>query len=128
MKTILLTTLLIICYTLAVFAQSPSPVHAHIGFLKSKKVTPGTYSLSDSLNTNGKLNVPFSTRNFIFHDLKDKEVKIGQLATGNDKVQTGMPVWKPKGSFPMPVYRPDTTIRFTLLIKEYKKLPQNGVK
>lgn len=119
MRTILLTAVLIMGYALTVFAQQPSMFFPENRFMKFKIGKPGIAFFKDSLN-NGKLNVPFSTKNLHFYNPKDKELRIGRLADGNMMVQGGMPIFKPEGSFPMPVYKPDSTIRFTMQIKEYK--------
>jgi hypothetical protein len=109
-------------YILTVFAQAPSSLVPDARFKKFKIGQPDNFLLKDSLNK-GKLNVPFSTKNLPFYNAKDKELRIGRPADENLMVDKGMPIFKPEGFFPMPVYKPDTTIRFTLQIKEYKSIP-----
>lgn len=121
MKTILLAAVLIIGYTMTVYAQSPAFADPDSGTGKLKLGKPGISALNDSL-TKGKLDVPFSTNNLYFQDPKDKEVKMGMPAAGNYRTQGGMPVYKPRGSFSMPVVKPDSSIHFFMKIKEYKKL------
>lgn len=122
MKTILLAAILIIGYTMTVFAQPQSFADPDSGTRKLKLGKPGIAGINDLL-TKGKLDVPFSTNNLHFQDSKDKEVKMGKAAEGNYMAQGGMPVYKPRGSFSMPVVKPDSSIHFFMQIKEYKKLP-----
>lgn len=119
MRTALLTFVLITGYILTVFAQAPSSLLPDDSFRKFKIGQHGNALFKDSLNK-GKLNVPFSTKNLHFYNPKDKELRIGRPADENLMVDKGMPIFKPEGSFPMPVYKPDSTIRFTLQIKKYK--------
>lgn len=121
MRTIFLTFVLIIGYTLTVFAQQPSSFFPENRNMKFKIGKPATLSFTDSLNR-GKLNVPFSTKNLQFYNPKEKEVRIGRPADGNLMVQGGMPILKPEGYFPMPIYKPDSTIRFTMQIKKYQRI------
>lgn len=127
MRILLLTTVLIIGFVLAVSAQSQSSAGQDTGSRKFKIGRPGISSLRDSLN-NRKLNVPFSTKNLYFQDPKDKEMKLGKPTEGKYLAQRGMPIYKPQGSYSMPVYKPDSTIKFFMQIKKVKKLPLNDFK
>lgn len=122
MKTFLVAFVLTIGYSLTCFAQLPSGIFADNRFQKFKIGKPGIAYITDSL-TKGKLDIPFNTKNRLLNDPKEKEMKIDKLAENNLMVQGGMPILKPEGSFPMPVYLPDSTINFTMRIKEYKGIP-----
>ena len=107
------------CATLA-FSQSSQPMQGD-PIRKFKPGKHGSLSINNPLNKE-KLDVPFNTRTPLW---KDKEVKKGAAAGKNLMAQKGMPIIKPQGSFPMPVYKPDSTIRFTMQIKEYKRISPN---
>lgn len=121
MKALFLITVCIIAFSAALFSQPSHPMQRDT-LMKFKQGKPGPLSLINPFNK-GKLNVPFSTNNRLFNDPKDKEMKIGKPAPDNLMVQGGIPIIKPEGSFPMPIYKPDSTIYFTMPIKEYKRIP-----
>jgi hypothetical protein len=108
-----------IAFTLCAFAQSGYQLQDKAS-LKFKKSIPGLSFFKDSLNKE-KLNVPFSTHNL--KNAKDKTFKMGKPEDQKLMVQGGMPILKPESSFPMPVYKPDSTIQFFMQIKEYKRIP-----
>ncbi|MGE5427386.1 MAG: hypothetical protein ACM3O8_05780 [Methylococcaceae bacterium] len=121
MRTLFLIIAWIIACNMAAFSQSSHPVQWDTS-MKFKIDKPGIFPFINPLNK-GKLEVPFNTQTPLFNVSKGKEMKKGRPAEDHFMVQGGMPILKPKGSFPMPVYQPDSTIRFTLQIKEYKRLP-----
>lgn len=127
MRVVFFTVVMVVCSVLTVFTQSPSSVLPHNEFMKFKMGKPGISNFSDTLYI-GKLNVPFSTKNLNFNDSKYKELKMGKPPKGNYTTQRGMPIYKSLESFPMPVYKPDSTIKFFMQIKEYKKFPSNGIR
>ena len=72
----------------------------------------------------GHLNNPFNDNNFSFPDfsIKDRSFHQNQKGRLNSSGSFDhMPCIKPQGYFYMPVYKPDSTIRFSLLIKKYEK-------
>ena len=70
------------------------------------------HPFSGSLNHKYLLFPGFSERNFF-----NKQIPIDNLVEmqSYDK----MPCFKPSGNFPMPVAKPDSTIRYSILIKRY---------
>lgn len=121
MRALNLIAVCIIACSTALFSQNSQPVQRDT-LMNYKQGKSGTLSLINPLNK-GKLDVPFNTNNRLSHDPKNKQLKIGKPAMDNLVVQGGMPIIKPEGSFPMPVYKPDSTIHFTMRIKEYKGNP-----
>lgn len=121
MRTVLLVFVMITGYSLVSFAQLQLPVHLNDGVMKVKSGQPGLFFFKDSLNK-GKLDVPFNTSNRLLNDSKEKEMKICKPAENYLMVQGGMPILKSQGSFPMPIYKPDSTVNFTIRIKEYKMI------
>lgn len=70
----------------------------------------------------GSLNNPLSGKNFIYPKFPEKNRSFSQSQTNgvsSSRFFGKMPCLKPQGNFPMPVYQPDSTIRFSLLIKKY---------
>lgn len=115
MRTLFLIVICIIACSATLFSQTSQPLQRDT-LMKYKQGESGTLSLINPLNK-GKLDVPFSTNNRLPNGPKDKQMKIGKPAQDNLVVQGGMPIIKPQSSFPMPVYKPDSTIRFTMQIK-----------
>lgn len=121
MKTVLLTSILTIIFTLTILAQSQPSVLTNSGTGKFTLGKPFMGSMSDSL-IKEKLKVRFPDKNLYFQDSKDKELQLGKPMGKNLMVQRGMPIYKPRESFSMPVYKPDSTIRFTMQIKKVERL------
>lgn len=70
----------------------------------------------------GKINDPF--RNSPSPEFSTGQRSFSQNQKGNSyhpESIDAMPCIKPQGNFPMPVYQPDSTIRFSLLIKKIGK-------
>lgn len=70
----------------------------------------------------GSLNNPLKDKNFLYPKFSEKNRSFNQTQTGrsgSSRFFGNMPCLKPQGNFPMPVYKPDSTIRFSLLIKKY---------
>lgn len=118
MRTFLLTAVLLMGYILTAGAQTDSTI---LTDPRSMKFKPGPFFLNNPMNK-GKLDVPFNTRNRLLTYSKGKAIQIGKPAQDKLMVQGGMPIFKPEGSFPMPIYKPDSTIHFTMRIKEYKRM------
>ena len=128
MRKILLLAVLIAGYYLPVFSQPGNrPQHYRL----QTDTTLNYLALKNNLPT-PKLVNPFDTRWFfnnyrndkkLFHPgLTDLNSKPGQHPIANvNKPSTfdNMPCVVPQGYFPMPMAEPDTTVRYTLLIKKY---------
>lgn len=128
MRKILLLTILIIGYNLPTFSQFDSQLQNNRFQIdttfKSLSLNNGTKSfrLSDSMNSKKMFNDTLRNKRFLPLKLTDKNVSFGQNL--NEIVKTpqtfdNMPCLKPEGYFPMPVYKPDSTVKYTLLIKKY---------
>lgn len=128
MRKILLLTILIIGYNLPTFSQFDSRLQNNRFQIdttfKTLSLNNGTKSfrLSDSMDIKKMFNDTLRDKRFLPLKLTDKNVSFGQNL--NEIVKTpqtfdNMPCLKPEGYFPMPVYKPDSTVKYTLLIKKY---------
>lgn len=127
MRALFLIAVWIIISPIAAMAQSHFQIQ-HEPLRQFKKITPHSFILNDSINVKGKLNVPFDSKKLPNPEFKDKEFSLGQQAKGKLRNPATMPVLKPQGRYYMPVYKPDTTIQFTLLIKDYPRLQNKEAK
>jgi hypothetical protein len=123
MKKILLFTVLIIGYCLPAFSQSGSQLYIDTTSVKFG-IFNGTKTLghSDTIDFKQLLNNREQYKYKLSPKLADKDVRFGRLSKGIIKApdnSDNMPVVYPHGSFPMPVYKPDSTVRYTMLIKKY---------
>jgi hypothetical protein len=124
MRKILLLTVLIIGYYLPTFSQFNSrfkfdSTFNNFSFSNSTK----TFRHVDSIDFKGLLNKSTNDNGFLFPKLVDKNMTFGRDSVGifnTQKTFDNMPCLKPQGFFPMPIYKPDSTVRYTLLIKKYK--------
>ena len=127
MKKFLLLVFLIIGYHLPTFSQSKSQLQIDSTVVKfGFNNSPKTLRHADSIDFKRFLNIPPIHKYQLDPKLADKDVHFGQLY--NAKIQTShscdnMPIIHPHGYFPMPVYKPDSTINYTLLIKKIAKNP-----
>lgn len=126
MRKILLLTVLIIGYYLPTFSQSNSLLQidttsVKFGFFNNTK----TLGHFDPIDFKQLLNNPEHHKYLLNPKFTDKDVHFGQLSNGKIKAPQSfdnMPCLYPQGSFPMPIYKPDSTVRYTLLIKKHKLL------
>ena len=123
MKTIILIAILICLTILSAFSQRRSG-GLHDPIIGNKQVSPDlllsgidslqqiTFISMDSISYNFALpHVKHFKKSFPF----DSNNLFGRL---NESYTTeNMPCYKPKGNFKMPVYYPDSTMNYTLLIK-----------
>jgi hypothetical protein len=128
MRKILLMTVLIVGYYLPTFSQldyRPQNNRLLIDTtfsnlsLKNNLKTP---NLVISFDSNWLFNNTRNNKKLIYPKLTDKNSKLVQdPITIFNMPQTfdNMPCVKPQGYFPMPIVEPDTTVRYTLLIKKY---------
>ena len=124
MRKILLLTVLIIGYYLPSFSQFNGrlkfdPTFKNYSFGNGTK----TFRHIDSIDIKGLLSKPTNDKDFLFLKPADKNLTfrrgpIGILET--QKSIDNMPCLKPQGFFPMPIYKPDSTIKYTLLIMRIK--------
>jgi hypothetical protein len=85
--------------------------------LTNKLKTP---SLFENKNMGWLFNDLIHYRNYLYPQLSDKKLNIDHdLFTINELTQTidNMPCVKPQGFSPMPIFEPDSTVRYTLLIR-----------
>jgi hypothetical protein len=76
---------------------------------------------NDSIDYKGFLKKPANESYFPDYKLNDKNIQVGQLRTLHLETPyyfDNMPCLKPQGPFNMPVYKPDTSVNFTLLVKK----------
>lgn len=118
-----LLAVLLIGYYLPVFSQTNSHLQidtatVKFGFLNSTKI-PGHFNAIDYKQL---LNNPEHLKYLPGKKFADKEVHFGKLSNSKIKVPhmfDNMPCHYPQGSFPMLVYKPDSTVNYTMLIKKY---------
>ena len=124
MRKILLLTVLIIGYYLPSFSQFNSRLKfdstfKNFSFGNSTK----TFRHVDSFDFKGLLNKPANDKYFLFPKQADKNLTFGRDPIGIFETQKSfdnMPCLKPQGFFPMPIIKPDSTVRYTLLIMKIK--------
>jgi hypothetical protein len=124
MRKIVLLTFLIIGYYLPTFSQFNSRLKfdstfKYFSFGNSTK----TFRHVDSIDFEGLLHKPTNNKDFLFPKLADKNLTFVRDSVGFFETQksfSNMPCLKPQGYFPMPIYKPDSTVRYTMLIKKYK--------
>jgi hypothetical protein len=128
MRKILLLTVLIIGNYLPTFSQldnrsQNNRLQVDTTFsnlsLKNNLKTPKLVNPFDSgwFSNNSRNNIKL-----IYPGLTDINSKSGQDQIANfNKPSTydNMPCVKPQGFYPMPIVKPDSTVRYTLLIKKY---------
>ena len=121
-KLILLTSFIILLLT-PVFSQTVGHFKIDTTFRNRSIFSfQKPFNLSDTIHFNhpfsGALNHKyllcpgFSERNSF-----NKQIPIDNLV--EMQLYDKMPCFKPSGNFPMPVAKPDSTIRYSLLIKRY---------
>lgn len=128
MRKILLLTVLIVGYYLPTFSQLYNRPH---NYQLQIDTTFRNLSLINNLKTPNLVN-PFDTNRLFNNSTYNKKLMYPALPGLNPKSgqdltaifqmpQTfdNMPCVVPQGYFPMPIVEPDTTIRYTLLIKKY---------
>lgn len=128
MRKILLLTVLIIGYYLPTFSQPGNQ-------LQNNRLLPVTPFSDLSLKNNVKspeLVISYDT-NWIFNHSRNNNKTIYPGLTGKNQravqdpmaifqkppASDNMPCAVPQGYFPMPVAKPDSTVRYSLLIKKY---------
>jgi len=123
MKKALVLAIVIIGYQLPTFSQSNSQLQldtarVKIGYNNNTKI----FGHLDTLDYKQFLNQSEPHTYLLKPKMADKNVHIGQLSKG--KIITphaidNMPCLDPQGSFPMKIYKPDSTFNYTLLIKKH---------
>lgn len=128
MRKILLLTVLIVGYYLPTFSQLDNrPQNNRLRIdttfsnlsLKNNLKTP---NLVISFDSNWLFNNSRNNKKFIYPKLTDKNSKLVQDPIEIFQMpQTfdNMPCVKPQGFFPMLIVKPDSTVRYSLLIKKY---------
>lgn len=123
MKKILLMTVLVIGYYLPTFSQLKSKLQFDTRLKNFSFNDTNTFGHIDFNDFNGLLNGHKDERDFLFpNKLAYKNLHFGQNSSGIVKTPqplANMPCIKPNGLFPMPIYKPDSSINYTLLIKKY---------
>jgi len=128
MRKILLLTILIIGYNLPTFSQFDSRLQNNRFQIDTTVTTRSfnngikSFSLSDSMDTKKMFNDASKDKRFLSLKLTDKSSNFGQDMKEIIKTpQTfdNMPCLKPGGYFPMLSYKPDSTVKYTMLIKRY---------
>ena len=122
MSKILLFAVLIIGYHLPTFSQPKNQLQIDSTVVKfGFNNNPKTLRHADSIDFKQFLNNPPIHKYLLDPKLANKDVHFGQLS--NAKIQTphpcdNMPIIHPQGSFAMRIYKPDSTVNYTLLIKK----------
>ena len=128
MRKILLLTVLIVGYYLPTFSQLDSRLQNNRLqidttfsnlLLKNNIKTP---NLDNSIAFKWLFNNSLNNKKLIYPKMADKNLKLGQAPIAIIKTQPtfdNMPCVKLPGIFPMTIVKPDSTVRYTLLIKKY---------
>jgi hypothetical protein len=128
MRKILLLTVLIVGYYLPTFSQLYNRPH---NYQLQIDTTFSNLSLKNNLKTPNLVN-PFDTNWFFNNSTYNKKLIYPGLPginsnSGQDPIAIfqmpstfdNMPCVKPQGFFPMLIVKPDSTVRYSLLIKKY---------
>jgi len=73
---------------------------------------------SDSMDIKRMFDDTLRDKRFLSLKLTDKNLSFGQ-DVNTPQTFDNMPCLKPKGYFPVPFYKPDSTVKYTLLIKKH---------
>lgn len=122
-KILFLTLLIIGCY-FTTFSQTNGQLQndtlsVKFGIFNSNK----TLGHFDTIDFKKLLNNPEHYKYLQVPKLADKDMHFGQLSNGKIRAPhslDNMPCIVPQGTYPMPIYKPDSTVRYTLLIKKLK--------
>jgi hypothetical protein len=115
--------MVIIGYHLPTFSQTTRQLQldstsVKIGFNNNTK----TFGILDTLDYKQFLNKSEPHTYLLKPKMADKNVHIGKLYNGKIKTAhaiDNMPCLDPQGSFPMKIYKPDSSFNYTLLIKKH---------
>ncbi len=122
MRKIFLIMVLIVGYYLPTFSQSERLLQIDTTVVKFGFPNNGKMHLHlDTLAINQLFKTPEKHKYLLDPNSADKDIRFGQLSNVRIKAlqsQDNMPCLYPEGNFPMPIYKPDSTIRYTLLIKK----------
>jgi hypothetical protein len=120
MKRLLLITVFISLFIIPVFPQYYNHIKIDTTYrshsLFSNSANP---NLLIGKNYNGLLNNSIIDRNWLFRDFSHKNLLFGQ-SSGKLIYSTydSMPCMIPEGNFSMLILKPDSSVRYTLLIKK----------
>ena len=129
MRKILLLTVLLVGYYLPAFSQTNSllkidTTSVRFPFLNSTKM----HLHLDCLDINQLLGKPEHQKYLLVPKLADKDIRFCQLSNGkiiSTSSLDNMPCLYPQGSFPMPIFKPDTTVNYFLIKKHnLHRLPE----
>lgn len=124
MRKILLLTALIIGYYLPTFSQMNRPLKIDSTFKNlSLNNSAKTLNHFDTIDFKNLFNKPVNNKDFSFTKRADKNLILGRESIGifgAQKSIDNMPCLKPQGLFSMPIYKPDSTVKYTMLIKKFK--------
>lgn len=122
MRKILLLAISIFGYCLLTFSQLNKRVLIDSPFKNSSfDNSIKTFRSIDSIHFNWGLNSPKNDKNFLFQRLPNKDMNYSRGSYGIVEIPKSldnMPCLKPQGFFPMLISKPDSTVRYTLLIKK----------
>ncbi len=125
MKTLFLTIVIIGAFGIYGFAQGviPRSVDPDLKLPVLPKISENNF-LSDSLLFNDMFTAPFEINKNILPDptnsLFDFRREIRPVPLPDQQPIDRMPIMKPEGNFAMRYYKPDPSIHFTILKKEFK--------
>lgn len=121
MKKILSLIILMTGVYLSSFSQSKHSLQTESFNHFSPTMDMERFRLGDT-SLKGSLSNTLNGKNFLYSKFPEKYRSFSQNQMGslsNAQFFGNMPCLKPQGNFPMPVYKPDSTLRFSLLIKKY---------
>lgn len=83
---------------------------------------PRPFKLCDSIDFNALLNGSLNKKSFQFPKFSSRNFDFGSKSTmtfAPGQFDDNMPCFRPQGYFPMAIAKPDSTVRYSLLIKIY---------
>ena len=124
MKKIILLNLLISGLFIQIYSQVNTNIRIDTTFSKLSTYNfQKPLSLTKTIEYKNKLNISLNYKNYSFDIFSNKEIisKQDTIITF-EKLQSydNMPCLNPQGFFPMMICEPDSSIRYSLLIKEMK--------
>lgn len=85
-------------------------------------ICPKPFKLSDSIDFNALLNGSLKNKHFQFPKFSSRNFDFGlksRMTFTPGQFEDKMPCFRPQGYFPMAIAKPDSTVRYSLLIKRY---------
>ena len=122
MKKLMLLTAFIILFFTPIFSQTNGQFRRDTT-LKNRSILSyrKPFKLSDTIHFDHPFSGSLNNKRLLFPKFSERNFDIGPNSKGSNAQSQfcdKMPYVRPEGKDPMPVVKPDTTIRYSLLIKK----------